>query len=334
MRPVIPVLIFMLLLPALFVLSVSTGSVKLPFGEVMDILLGGQASHASWSYIVEDRLSRALLAMATGAGLSLAGLIMQSLFRNALAGPGVLGVSAGASVGAAAALLVGGGLTGFASGYVGLVGASAAGAMLVLLVVIYVARVFHDSASVLITGLMLTFFTSALVSVMLHNAQQTEVQRYVMWGFGSLAGVPVRVAWMVLTAIVVLIGVSFLFHRKLDMLLLGQQQAELSGMNVVATRRMLIILTGLITAIITAFCGPIGFIGIAVPHLVRLMKTGGLHRTWIPLSLLVGANLTLLCDVASRIVVPLPLNAVTSVIGAPVVVWILIMQRKKGGVWI
>jgi iron complex transport system permease protein len=217
--------------------------------------------------------------------------------------------------------------------HIGLVGSSIAGAVLVLLLILWVSRAFADPATVLVTGLMVTFFTSALVSVLLQYSNQAQLQRYVMWGMGSLGGVDhLMVQWLMLFAIITAFAI-WLFSRKLDLLMIGDDQAKLSGLNPINVRMWLIVLCGLLVASITAYVGPIGFIGIAVPHLVRTTGVQGLHRAWIPLCVLIGASLMMLSGVLSRYPVQLPLNAVTAIIGAPVVVWILVAQRKKEGVW-
>lgn len=318
--------LFCLLTALLFLLSLFTGSVDIPMTAVLDILCGGQGENPGWNYIVEDRLSRSVVAVGAGAGLAVAGLLMQTLFRNPLVGPGVLGVSSGASLGVAVALLAPGL---FAVGSIGLVLPGILGALGVLLVILWVSRIFRDPASVLITGLMISFFTSAAVSILLKNAGEAQTQQYIFWGFGSYAGVTMSTAWWI-TGVIIAASIGiWTFSRGLDMLLLGDEQATISGVPVKRLKLISILLSGIVVAVITAYCGPIGFIGIAVPQLVRLLAGRELNGVWVPLCVLVGASVSLLCDMLSRLYVELPLNAVTSLLGAPVVIWILLSYRKS-----
>lgn len=318
--------LLLVLTALLFLLSLFIGSVSVPADAVINILGGGQDENPGWNYIIEDRLSRSIVAVGAGAGLAVAGLLMQTLFRNPLAGPGVLGVSSGASLGVALALLAPGFM---AIGSIGLVIPGVLGALGVLLVILWVSRVFRDPASVLITGLMISFFTSAAVSILLRNAGEAQTQQYVFWGFGSYAGLPMSTAWSIAGVIIVVSAIIWMFSRGLDLLLLGDEQATISGVPVKRLKLVSILLAGVVVAIITAYCGPVGFIGIAVPQLVRLLAGKQLNGVWVPLCVLAGAGISLICDVLSRLFVELPLNAVTSLLGAPVVIWILLSYRKS-----
>lgn len=327
------VYLFLIVLTLLLALiSLLIGQVYIPPEQVLNLLFGGDTDQRGWSYIVEDRLSQTLMAAVAGSGLALSGLVMQTIFRNPLAGPGVLGVSAGASIGAAVFLLFPLSLTGVLAS-VGLVSASIAGALLVLLLILWVSRVFADSSTVLITGLMVTFFASAGVGVLLQHSNMAQIQRYVMWGMGSTAGVPLPTVYIIALTVFVVAAILWVLSRRLDLLLLGDDHAQISGVSVNVSRRWMILLCGILVAILTAYTGPIGFIGIAVPHIIRILGIKGLHRNWIPACAIMGAALLMLSDILSRFPIMLPLNAVTSIIGAPLVIWILIRQRKKEGQW-
>jgi iron complex transport system permease protein len=318
-------------LVAAMVVSLLVGPAHVPADEVVAILFGKIADRPAWGYIVEDRLSRTLVALAAGAGLSLAGLVMQTIFRNPLAGPGILGVSAGAGAGSALAILLPAGVLGVLGGQWTVILFSGIGAFAALGLILWVSRFFTTMSGVLITGLMLTFFLSAIVSILLQYGKEGAVQRYVMWGMGSTAGIDIAYGWGLL--VLVLLSGAFLwaYAHRLNLLMVGDVQARLSGMNVVTTRIVLLVVVGLITAVVTAFCGPVGFVGMAVPHLARAAGTRGLHRHWVVYSAIIGAALLVLCDVLTRVPVPLPLNAVTSILGAPVVVWVLLKGKRKGG---
>ncbi len=316
-------LLLVLITVLLFFASLFTGTVHIPAADVIHILSGGTEVPTAWNYIIEDRLSRSLMAIAAGGGLSLAGLVMQTLFRNPLAGPGVMGVSAGAGAGAAFVLMfpVLAGITGV------LIPAGIIGAAAVLIIILWASRVFSDPSRVLVTGMMLTFFTSAMVSVMFQYAPAQGMQRYIIWGLGSLGGLQLNEAYLIMSCVLLLSLSTLFFSKHLDLLLLGDVQAELSGLNVLITRRITLMLSGVLTAIITVYCGPIGFVGLAVPQLVKLTGKSGLHHQWIPKTIVAGMAFMLICDIFTRIPVLLPLNAVTSIAGAPVVVWILYRYR-------
>ncbi|MEQ8532275.1 MAG: iron ABC transporter permease [Imperialibacter sp.] len=320
----------------LFLLSLALGSVVIPAFEALKIVSGFTSQNEAWQEIILNfRLPKALTAILVGAALGISGLQMQTFFRNPLAGPFVLGISSGASLGAAL-LILGGASLGlhqlggqlFASAQVI---AAALGAILVMIAVISVARSLRDAMSLLIVGLMFSSTTGALVSIMQYFSQAEDIQAYMLWSFGSLGGL----SWeeMQIFAPVITIGLllSFASAKQLNMLLLGEQYARSMGLNIKRARLTIIISTCLLAGSVTAFCGPIAFIGIAVPHMVRMLFPTSNHLLLIPLVCLMGAGTMLFCDLIAQLPGTsqlLPINAVTSLIGGPVVIWIIVSKRN------
>ena len=326
-----PLIILLLLVLMFFILNISLGSVNIPLSEVASILLGDGAGEDPWRHIILDfRLPRALTAITVGAGLAVCGLEMQSLFRNALAGPFVLGISSGASLGVALAVLAGISLGGPWMGSWTIVLAGMAGAGLVFLSVMGVSVRLRDNMALLIFGLMLGSITGAIVSVLQYFSKAEDIRVFLLWTFGNLGGVTYD--RLTVLAPIVFIGIlmAFLLSKQLNMLLLGEQYAASMGSRVKRVRFLVIISSCLLAGPITAFCGPVAFIGIAVPHLVRMLVPTANHQMLFPASALGGAAILLFCDLVSQLPGSdhvLPLNAVTSIIGAPVVIWVII---KKG----
>ncbi len=325
-----------ILLLAAFLLSISLGSVHIPIWETLKVLTGGEPATESWKYIVWDyRLPKALTAVLVGSGLALSGLLMQTLFRNPLAGPFVLGISSGASLGAAL-LIFGGGLLApaglaLAISDTALALASSAGSFAVLLVVLGVSTRLKDSMALLIIGLMFGSITSAIVTVLSFFSDAEVLQQYIFWSYGSVG----NLSWStlgVLTGICLTGIILTLFCLKaLNVLLLGEAYAGTMGFSLPRVRLLVIIATGLLAGGITAFAGPIAFVGLAVPHLTRLLFRNSDHRVLLPGVLICGAILMLLCDTLAQLpysVYVLPINAITSVVGAPVVIWLLLRRRK------
>lgn len=324
----------------LFVLSLTLGSVAIPFAEVLAALVGRPTTDAAWAAIVRDfRLPRALTALLAGAALSASGLLMQTLFRNALAGPYVLGLSAGASLGVAVVVLAGSSV-GFA-GIVGLgglgawtlIGASVAGSAVVLGLIGWVATRIEDSTTLLILGLMFSSLTGAVVSILQYLSDADQIQAFLLWTFGSLGGVTwLQLAVLGPTLAVSLVG-CLLLIKALNVLLLGERYAASLGLHLTRTRLGVIGLTSVLAGGVTAFCGPIAFLGLAVPHLTRAVLNTSDHRAVLPACLPAGSALLLTCDLLARLpgtALTLPINAVTALFGAPVVIWILLRQRNLG----
>ena len=317
-------------------LNISLGSVTIPFGETVTAILGGDTSQASWQYIIwEYRIPKALTAVLAGSSLSLSGLLMQTLFRNPLAGPFVLGISSGASLGAAI-LIMGmsllGGLTFLGlTQDISLILASSLGSFLVLLVVVVVATRIKDTMALLIIGLMFGSITAALVSILSYFTEAEQLRQYIYWSFGSVG----NLSWsqlMLLTAITIIgILLSILSIKSLNALLLGENYARSIGIAIRKSRYLIIIATGLLAGSVTAFAGPIAFVGLAVPHLTRQIFNTTDHRVLVPAVLLYGAILLLICDTLAQMPSSsyvLPINAITSVIGAPIVIWLLLRKKK------
>jgi len=316
-------------------LNISSGSVDIPFDRVLSILWEG-GTEQTWNYIIwEYRIPKALTAILVGSGLALSGLLMQTLFRNPLAGPFVLGISAGASLGAALLLmgtsLVGGLATLSLLGDISLALAASMGSFLVLLVVMSMARRVKDSMALLIIGLMFGSISAALVSVLAYFSSAENLQRFVFWSMGSVGNL--SGSQLLLMAAVVVLGIllGLASIKALNALLLGERYAQSLGISLVRSRIAIIIATGLLAGGVTAFAGPIAFVGLAVPHLTRQIFDTMEHRVLIPAVLLYGAVLMLLCDAVAQwpgSANVLPINAITSLVGAPVVIWLLVRKRK------
>lgn len=314
-----------------WLLNVSSGSVDIPFERVVSSLFGGGTGD-TWDYIIwEYRVPKALTAILVGAGLSLSGLLMQTLFRNPLAGPFVLGISSGAGLGAAL-LLMGTSMAALSFlGDLSLALAASLGSFLVLLVVMAMAQRVRDSMALLIIGLMFGSISSALVSVLAYFSSAENLQRFVFWSLGSVANL--SMSQLSLLAVLVLLGIllSLVSLKALNAFLLGEHYAQSLGVSLGRSRITIIVATGLLAGGVTAFAGPIAFVGLAVPHLTRQIFDTMEHRVLIPAVLLYGAVLMLLCDTVAQwpgSAQVLPINAITSLVGAPVVIWLLVRKRK------
>ena len=328
---------------AAFMLSLAVGSVRIPLDEIVSVLLGGEASKQAWATIVlKFRLPKALTAMLAGAALSVSGLQMQTLFRNPLAGPFVLGISSGASLGVALIVLLAGVAVGLGGGTTLLAGISLAGdaslalsaiagSGLVLLLVMSVARRVQSGMTLLILGLMFGYTTSALVSVLIYFSVVERIQAYISWTFGSFGGVTWRQLQVMAPAILLGLAGGHLLMKPLNALLLGETYALSLGLNVRRVRLAIIGTSAVLAGVVTAFCGPIGFLGIAVPHLCRSLLHTSDHRLLLPAVSFMGATLALGADIVAGLPgsqLTLPLNAVTALLGAPVVIWVILRQRN------
>ncbi len=323
----------------LFVLNLALGSVDIPIESIVQILLGGEVNDVAWQQIIINiRIPRAVTAILAGSALSVGGLQMQTLFRNPLAGPSVLGITAGASLGVAIVMLAAGTITSIfaiqqlsALGSWFIVIAASIGSAAVLLLILLISIKVRDNVTLLIIGLMVGNITIAMVSIWQYFSQPEQIQDYLIWTFGSLGGVPLNQLWIL--AVVALLGggIALVLSKPLNGLLLGENYARSMGLSVMSTRIWIIVSTSLLAGGITAFCGPIGFVGIAVPHLTRSLLGTNDHRVLIPGTLLMGAILLLACDIIAQVpgsTTTLPISAVTSMIGSPVVIWVII-QRKN-----
>ncbi|MFN3969154.1 iron chelate uptake ABC transporter family permease subunit [Flavobacterium sp.] len=316
-------------------LNLSFGQVAIPVKEVFTSLFGGQAEKETWEYIIMNfRLPKAITAILVGIGLSISGLLMQTLFRNPLAGPYVLGLSSGSSLGVAFVILGAGLLPAVFSQFLlssyGIILASCFGSLLVLLMILIVSQRLRDTMSILIVGLMFSSFTSAIVSVFSYFSTAEQLQKYTFWSMGSIG----NLSWqnIILLGISVVIGLllSLLTLKALDALLLGENYAKSMGLNLNKSRYTIILATSILAGSITAFAGPIAFVGLAVPHLSKLIFQTSNHRTLFWSTIFIGAIIMLFCDTVSQMPgfdFTLPINAITSIIGAPVVIWLIV--RKK-----
>ena len=322
----------------LFVLDIVLGSVTIPPGKVVKILLGFSSDTPAWEGIIRQiRVPKAITAVLAGAALSVGGLQMQTLFRNPLAGPSVLGITSGASLGVALVTLTTGGTVthttlqslGLPHGWL-IVLSATAGSVVVLLLILWVSFRVSDYVVLLIVGLMVGNITLSLVGIWQYFSQPEQIQRYVLWTLGSLQSVTPRHLPILLLVIGVGLLLSFLASKWLNALLLGENYARSLGLNMGQARALIITSTGLLAGAITGFCGPIGFVGIAVPHLIRSLLRSSNHFVLIPGAIFAGATVMLGCDVISQ--VPghqtiLPINAITALLGSPVVIWVILRSR-------
>ena len=338
MRRILPYFLILCII-VLFVANLLYGSVRIPANEVLGILLGNESTNLSWNYIIwESRLPQALTALLTGAALSASGLMLQTAFNNPLAGPDILGINSGAGLGAAIVLLLFGGIIPTSnllfSGSLALVGAAFIGAILVTMLILIFASRLRSHTMLLIIGMMIGYVVSSVVSLLNFFSTAEGVQSYMMWGMGNFGGV--SRAQLPLFTVFVLIGLSITISliKPLNALLLGERYARNLGINIRRTRILLLLSTGLLVAITTAYCGPISFIGLAVPHIARLVLGTGNHRILVPATLLIGGLIALLCNLISMLPGDhgmLPLNAITPIIGAPIIIYVILNQRKSIG---
>ena len=319
----------------LFGLNLTTGSVQIPFADVLDILCGRFAGKESWEYIIlENRLPQTLTAILCGASLSVCGLMLQTAFRNPLAGPDVFGISSGAGLGVALVMLLLGGTVSTSiftvSGFLAILTAAFVGAIAVTALILFLSTLVRNSVLLLIVGIMVGYVSSSAVSLLNFFASEEGVKSYMVWGMGNFGGVSMN--HIPLFSILCLIGIiaSFLLVKPLNILLLGPQYAESLGISTRQIRNILLVVVGLLTAITTAFCGPISFIGLAIPHIARLLFHTENHQILLPGTVLSGAVIALLCNFICYLPGEsgiIPLNAVTPLIGAPVIIYVIIQRR-------
>ncbi len=339
LRPML-LIVLMLGLAGVFILTLALGSVDIPLDQIFVVLLGGEAEKTSWTNIIlKFRLPKALTAMFAGMALGVSGLLMQTFFRNPLAGPFVLGVSSGASLGVALVVLSTGAVGGTLlagislSGDLLLAAAAGIGAGMTMGLVLLVSVRVRSSMTLLILGLMFGYLVSALVSLLLYFSVPERIQAYINWTFGSFGGV----TWdqMPILAVVVILGllIAVTMTKSLNALLLGENYARSLGLHMMRTRIGIVTATALLAGVVTAFCGPIGFIGIAVPHLCRSMFNTSDHRLLVPATILMGAIVALVAALIAEVPgnnLVLPLNAVTALLGAPIVIGVILRQRNLG----
>lgn len=319
----------------LFGLNLTTGSVQIPFTDVLDILCGRFAGKESWQYIIlENRLPQALTALLCGASLSVCGLMLQTAFRNPLAGPDVFGISSGAGLGVALVMLLLGGTVSTSlftvSGFLAILTAAFLGAITVTALILFLSTLVRNSVLLLIVGIMVGYVSSSAVSLLNFFASEEGVKSYMVWGMGNFGAVSMsHIPLFSLLCIVGIMG-ALLLVKPLNILLLGPQYAESLGISTRRLRNLLLLIVGLLTAITTAFCGPISFIGLAIPHIARLLFRTDNHQILLPGTVLTGAAIALLCNFICFLpgeIGVIPLNAVTPLIGAPVIIYVIIQRR-------
>lgn len=322
-----------------FMLNLLLGSVSIPIGNIIDILLYGDDENAIWTNIImKSRLPQSATAAMAGAGLAVSGLLMQTVFRNPLAGPSVLGISSGASLGVACVVLLSGSIGGVALSKLGVIGeftitiSAIVGSLLIMALIAYVAQKVRGNVSLLIMGVMIGYIANAIIGVLKFFSAEEDIRAYVIWGLGSFSRVSGDQTSVFLILMAILLPLSFLLIKTLNLLLLGDSYAKNLGLNIKRARLMVIGCSGILVAVVTAYCGPIIFLGLAVPHICRGLFHTSNHMTILPASLLCGASLALLCNLIARM--PgfegaLPVNSITALVGAPVVMWVLFNKRKN-----
>lgn len=313
--------ILIILTVVLFFLDLAIGAASIPFRDVLAALTGGDCPPATAKIVLNIRLVKAVVALLAGAALSVSGLQMQTLFRNPLAGPYVLGISSGASLGVALVVLAGVGSS------LGIAGAAWAGAAAVLLVISAVGHRIKDILVILILGMMFSSGISAIVQILQYTANDESLKMFVIWTMGSLGDVTVPQLIILLPSVLAGLLLAVVTIKPLNLLLFGEEYAITMGLNVRRSRGLLFLSTTLLAGTVTAFCGPIGFIGLAMPHVTRMMFKNSDHRILVPGTILSGASVLLLCDIISKLFT-LPINAITALLGIPIVVWVVLSNKS------
>lgn len=319
-------------IPLLFLANILYGAISIPIEEIWAILTNSNQVNESWKIIVtESRLPQAITALLSGSALAISGLLLQTLFRNPLAGPSILGISDGANLGVAIAMLALGGQIGGLGGYMTIALSALIGAMVILSIIIYFSGKVRSNILLLIIGIMVGYLVSSSISILNYYASADKVHKFVMWGMGDFSSVSLDK--LPFFAIILIIGLvmALMLSKPMNALLMGENYASNLGVNIKRVRTAILINTGILVAIVTAFCGPISFIGIAVPHISRLIIGSANHRHLIPVTLLTGGAIALICNILT--IIPgsntiLPLNAITPLFGAPVILYV-IMSKKN-----
>ena len=305
----------------LFLLDLAVGAVAVPLGDVWAALTGGDCPRATAKIILNIRLIKAVVALLAGAALSVSGLQMQTLFRNPLAGPYVLGISSGASLGVALVVLAGVGSS------IGIAGAAWLGAAIVLVVIAAVGHRIKDIMVILILGMMFSSGIGAVVQILQYVANDESLKMFVVWTMGSLGDVTLNQLTVLIPSIVTGLLLAVVTIKPLNLLLFGEEYAVTMGLNIRRSRGLLFLSTTLLAGTVTAFCGPIGFIGLAMPHVTRMLFRNSDHRVLVPGTVLSGAAVLLLCDLVSKMFT-LPINAITALLGIPIVVWVVLRNKS------
>lgn len=313
------------------------GSVEIPSNEIFNMLMGEKSSNHIWDVIIfQSRIPTIITAILSGAALAVCGLLLQTVFNNPLADPSILGISTGASLGVALVMLLGGSIFGanfetLTAGYISTLTGAFIGAMLVLFLLLIFSTFVKSATMLLIIGIMVSYLTSSAISLLNFFATEEGVHSFVIWGMGNFSGVSSNEIYFFTILIIVALLAALLMVKPLNALLLGTKYAENLGVNIQRTRNLLLLITGLLTAIVTAYCGPISFLGLVVPHIARLTLNTSNHNTLLPITMLAGAVMALLCTLLS--VTPtsigvIPINAITPIIGVPIIIYIILNRRK------
>lgn len=338
-RRIALMLLLIISITVFLILNLLLGTVRIPAGDVIDILAGAEHDNRIWANIVmKSRLPQALTAMMAGAGLGVSGLLMQTVFRNPLAGPSVLGISSGASLGVACVVLLSGSIGGIALSKLGVIGevtitlSAIVGSLLIMALIAFVAGKVRGNVTLLIMGVMIGYIANAIIGVLKFFSAEEDIRAYVIWGLGSFSRVSGGQTWVFIILMLILLPSAFFLIKTLNLMLLGDSYARNLGLNIKRARLLVIGCSGILVAVVTAYCGPIVFLGLAVPHICRGLFHTSNHATILPASLLGGASLALLCNLIARL--PgfegaLPVNSVTALVGAPVVMWVLFNKRRS-----
>lgn len=337
MRHGLTILLLSFVVVALALANVWYGSLDIPCRAVWEILCGREVEgHHAWTYIIwEGRIPQAITALLCGASLSACGLMLQTSFRNPLAGPSILGIDAGASLGVAVVMLMLGGTVTLgnlsAGGYLLVIMAAMAGALLVMALLIVLSQILRNALTLLIAGVVLSYVTGSVIQLLSYLATEEGVHHYVLWGMGNFSSVSSdRLPVFVVLVLSGLAG-ALLLAKPLDALLLGERYAQNLGVNVRRVRQALLLVTGLLTAVVTAFCGPVAFLGLAVPHIARMLLHTGTHRVLLPTAMLVGAALALFCNLLCTLPgggTVIPINVITPLLGTPVILYVILGKNR------
>lgn len=339
MKPFFSYLSFTIALLCFFMLNLFVGTVNIPPSEVWSVLLGGETTKISWQYIIlESRLPSAITAAFCGASLAASGLMLQTTFRNPLAGPSILGITNGASLGVGIVMLILGGTLQTTvlgadiqlGGIVAVIAAAFVGAIIIMGILLLLSSIVRNNLMLLIVGIMVGYLTSSLISLLNIFATSDNVFSYIVWGMGSFSGVTLQqLPYFIIPSMFGLI-LSLMMIKPLNAFLLGDEYAQNLGFNITRVRTLLLCSTGLLTAISTAFCGPVAFIGLATPHIARLICGNENHKQLLPMTIIAGACIALLCNTLCMLPreTILPLNAITPIIGTPVILYVILCRRN------
>ncbi len=325
----------MVLIAVLFIANLFLGAIDIPASEVLKVLMGDVAEKESWNYIIiQSRLPQALTSLLCGGSLAVSGLMLQTAFANPLAGPSILGISSGANLGVAIVMLAGGGMitaggTSIPSFMSVLIGGFA-GAMLIMSIILSLSTFIRSNLMLLITGIMIGYMASSAISLLNYFSTEEGVHSYMIWGMGNFSGVSLQQMPLFATVCLIGLAISIMLIKPLNALLMGNQYAENLGINIRLTRNLLLTATGLLTAVTTAFCGPVSFLGLAVPHVARMVLRTENHKVLLPATILCGSAAALLCNLLCTLPGEkgiIPLNVVTPLLGAPVIIYVILKQR-------